>query len=43
MDDVQEARQRERLPLAPIKDPIQGFTARVLEYEDRPPVVASEC
>ena len=25
-----------------IKNPIQGLTARVLEYEDRPPFVTSE-
>jgi len=28
--------------LVPFKNPIQGLTARVLEYEDRPPFVTSE-
>ncbi len=40
--DAQEASQVERLPLVPFKNPIQGFTARVLEYEDRPPFVTRE-
>src|SRR5260370_40499421 len=40
--DAQEASQIERLPLVPIKDPIQWLTARVLEYEDRPPFVTRE-
>jgi hypothetical protein len=28
--------------LVPLKNPIQRLTARVFEYEDRPPVVSSE-
>src|SRR6266481_6560302 len=40
--DAQKARQIERLPLIPFKNPIQGLTARVLEYEERPPFVTSE-
>jgi hypothetical protein len=40
--DAQEASQVERLPLFPVKDPIQGLTARVLKYEDRPPLVMRE-
>ena len=40
--DAQEARQIERLPLVPLKNAIQGLTARVLEYEDRPSFVTSE-
>ena len=38
---AQEASQVERLPLVPLKNPIQRLTARVLEYEDRPPFVTS--
>src|SRR5258708_32034944 len=41
--DAQEATQLDRLPLAPVKDSIQGYAARVLEYQHRPPFVASEC
>ena len=40
--DAQEASQIERLPLIPLKNQIQGLTARVLEYEDRPPFVTRE-
>jgi hypothetical protein len=40
--DAQDASQIERLPLLPLKNPIQGLTARVLKYEDRPPFVTSE-
>ncbi len=40
--DAQEASQIERLPLETLKNPIQGLAARVLEYEDRPPLVTSE-
>jgi hypothetical protein len=40
--DAQEERQFERLPLVLLKNPIQRITARVLKYEDRPPVVTSE-
>jgi hypothetical protein len=40
--DAQEARQLKWLALVPIKDPIQGLAARVLEYEHRPPFVTSE-
>ena len=39
---AQDASQIERLPLVPLKNLIQGFTARVLEYEDRTPFVTSE-
>jgi hypothetical protein len=28
--------------LVPLKNKIQGLTTRVLEYEDRPPLVTSE-
>jgi len=40
--DLQDPRQIERLPLVPLKNMVQGLTARVLEYEDRPPFVTSE-
>ena len=43
--DAQDAGQIERLPLiskVPLKNQIQGLTARVREYEDRPPFVTSE-
>src|SRR6266478_9791321 len=40
--DAQEASQIERLPLVPLKNPIQGLAARILEYEDRPPFVTSK-
>ena len=40
--DLQDPSQIERLPLVPLKNMIQGLTARVLEYEDRPPFVTSE-
>jgi hypothetical protein len=40
--DGQEASQIERLPLPPFKDAIQGLTTRVLEYENRPPLVTQE-
>jgi hypothetical protein len=39
---AQGASQIERLPLIPLKNPIQGLTARVLEYEYRPSFVTSE-
>src|SRR5260370_42612372 len=39
---AQDASQIERLPLVPLKNPIQWLTARVREYEDRPPFVTSE-
>ena len=39
--DAQEASQVERLPLVPLKNPIQRLAARVLEYEDRTPFVTS--
>jgi hypothetical protein len=44
--DAQGARQIERLMVIPhkvsLKNPIQGLTARVREYEDRPPFVTSD-
>jgi hypothetical protein len=40
--DAQEASQIEGLPFVPIEKLIQGLTARVLNYEDRPPFVTSE-
>jgi hypothetical protein len=40
--DAQDASQIERLRLIPLKDQIQGLTARVLKYEDRPPFVTRE-
>ncbi len=40
--DAQEASQVERLPVVSLKNMIQGLTARVLEYEDRPSLVTSE-
>src|SRR5258708_38015054 len=40
--DAQEASQVERLPLVPLKNPIQELAARILEYEDRPPFVTSK-
>jgi hypothetical protein len=40
--DAQKASQVERLPLDPLKDPIQWLTARVLKYKDCPPLVTSE-
>jgi hypothetical protein len=40
--DAQNASQAERLPLVPLKDPIQRLTARVCEYEDRPSFVTSK-
>jgi len=39
---VEKAGQIERLTLRLLDDPIQGFTARILENEDRPPLVTSE-
>ena len=30
------------MPLVPLKNPIQGLTARVPEYEDRPPLMTRE-
>jgi hypothetical protein len=44
--DAQDARQIERLTViphkVPLKDQIQGLTARVFEDENRPPFVTSE-
>jgi len=40
--DAQDASQIERLRLNPLKDQIQGLTARVLKHEDRPPFVTRE-
>ncbi len=40
--DAHAAGQLERLPLAPIKDPVHGLAARIVEYEDRPPFVTRE-
>ena len=40
--DAQEASQIERLSMAPLKNPIQRLTARIREYEDRPPFLTSE-
>jgi hypothetical protein len=40
--DAEEASQIEGLPLVPLEKLIQGLTARVLNYKDRPPFVTSE-
>jgi hypothetical protein len=40
--DAQGAPQIERLPLAEVKNLIQRVTARVSEYEDRPPFMTCE-
>jgi hypothetical protein len=40
--DAQEASQIERLPVISLDNPIQRLTARVLEYEDRPPFVTGK-
>jgi hypothetical protein len=40
--DAQDARQIERLPRASLKNQIQGLTARVRQYKDRPSFVTSE-
>jgi hypothetical protein len=40
--DAQGAGQIKRLPLGSLKNPIQRLTARVFEYEDRPPFVTGE-
>jgi hypothetical protein len=40
--DAQEASQTEQLPLAPLKNSIQGLTARVIQYKDWPSFVMSE-
>jgi hypothetical protein len=40
--NTQDAGQIERLPLASLKNPIQRLTARVFEYEGRPPFVTGE-
>ncbi len=40
--DALEASQIERLPVVSFKNPIQWLTARILEYEDRPPFVTCE-
>jgi hypothetical protein len=37
-----KATQLDRLPLAPVKDSIQGYAAGVLEYRHRLPFMASE-
>jgi hypothetical protein len=41
ISDVQDASQIERLLLVPLKNPIQGLTARIFEYKDCPPFVTS--
>ena len=41
--DAQVPSQVERLLLVPVKNPIQGFAAGVLEYEDCPSFVTCEC
>jgi hypothetical protein len=40
--DAQDASQIEGLPLIPLKNPVQGLAARVLDHEDHPPRVTSE-
>jgi hypothetical protein len=40
--NAQDAGQIERLPRVPLKNPIQGFTARIVEYKDCSPFVTSE-
>jgi hypothetical protein len=40
--DAKDASQIEGLPPVPLKNPIQELTAKVREYEDRPPFVTSE-
>jgi hypothetical protein len=40
--NTQDSGEIERLSLAPLKNPIQGLTARVFEYEDRPSFVTTE-
>src|SRR5471032_3573247 len=40
--DAQAAGQIERMSLVPPDDPIQGFTARILENEDRSPLVTGQ-
>jgi len=40
--DAQDAGQVERLPLAPLKEQIQGLTARIVEYKNCPSFVTSE-
>ena len=40
--DAQDAGQIERSSLLPLKNQIQGLTARILQYEDRPSFVTSE-
>src|SRR5882757_8383143 len=41
-DDAQQSSQIERLSLAPLQNQIQGLTAWVLQYENRPPFVTNE-
>src|SRR5271168_1483133 len=40
--DAQEPSQIERLPQLPVKNPIQGLTARVRQYKGRPSFMTSE-
>jgi hypothetical protein len=40
--DAQEASQFEWLPVVPLKNPIQGFTTRVIQQKDCSPFVTSE-
>jgi hypothetical protein len=40
--DTQEASQIDRMPFALPDYPIQGFTARILENEDRSPLVTCQ-
>jgi hypothetical protein len=40
--DAKDAGQIERLSPIPLKNPPQGFTARIFEDENRPPLVTSE-
>ena len=39
--DAREASQVERLPVVPLKNPIQRLAPRVLEYEDHPTTILS--
>jgi hypothetical protein len=40
--DAKDAGEIERLPPIPLKNPIQGLTARVRQYKDRPSFVTSD-
>jgi len=40
--DAHDARQFERVSVAPLKDPIQGLAAGIREDEHRPPVATSD-